>query len=171
MCIRDRYSVIDADEEYYYYRVYERGAIETEKKTKDINEVLFWAFDSIIFSIASNYELHHRILGQDFRRLLFQKELELMQYLDDNLRSLLQNELNKILKRAPFNDIEQKKWNLVHEYPKVCKALQQASRKHHFLSLGAKFKIWSVLLKNRITSPSHLTCLLYTSKFVFSLYL
>jgi hypothetical protein len=61
-----------------HWVVSERGNEWERRSTDDIDELLFWIFESATWSMAADYELHHRIEDQDFRRVLFAKHLELM---------------------------------------------------------------------------------------------
>ena len=63
----------------YHLVVTERGSEFERKTTKDIDELLFWLVSGDVFELACDWELEHRIEGQDSRRLLFAKEIE---YLD-----------------------------------------------------------------------------------------
>lgn len=55
----------------YHYVVAERGKEFRRETTTEIGELLYWIFKSVTFSMACDYELTHRIKGQDSRRLLF----------------------------------------------------------------------------------------------------
>jgi hypothetical protein len=54
--------------------------------------------------MACKYELHHRIAGQDFRRMLFEKQIELMSVLSKNWAGRLLREKAKLLEVFPFDD-------------------------------------------------------------------
>jgi hypothetical protein len=61
-----------------HYVVIERGKETERRTTKNLDELLYWIFQSITFSIASKYELNNRIESQDCRRLIFSKQLDLL---------------------------------------------------------------------------------------------
>lgn len=63
------------------YVVQERGKEIRRDSTRDENELLYWVFESVAFGLASTYELEHRVEGQDFRIILFQKQMELLRRL------------------------------------------------------------------------------------------
>jgi len=88
----------------YYYIIMERGQLNKLFESKDLEEVLYPLFESITFSLASDYELNHRIKNEDSRRLLWKKQLELLEKINRNFFVKCQIEIEKILKIAPFND-------------------------------------------------------------------
>jgi hypothetical protein len=89
----------------YYYVVTERGTEFERRRTRDSDELLYWLLSDIVFSLTSEYELRHRIAGQDFRRLLFQKQVELMGQLDPGWSERKAHEIQAILSTHPFDDI------------------------------------------------------------------
>lgn len=88
----------------YYYILMERGHINKCYESENLEEILYLLFESITFAMASNYEVHHRIENQDSRRLLWKKQLELLEKVDKNFKVRCQAEIEEILKIAPFND-------------------------------------------------------------------
>ena len=95
---------IEIDKEGYNYVVCERGEEFERRKTKDIDKLLYWIFKSIVFRIASDYELDNPRPNEDFRRQLFAKETELMEQLDSKFATWYKDELNKILEEHPYDD-------------------------------------------------------------------
>jgi hypothetical protein len=83
--------------------VSERGHEFERRSTNDIDELLYWIFESATFSMAADYELHHRIEGQDSRRLLFTKHLELMGAIQPEWRKRLANKLGSLLREVGLN--------------------------------------------------------------------
>ena len=88
----------------YYYVVAERGMENSRKKTTEIQELLYWIFKSVTFDMACDYELAHRVKGQDFRRLLFQKQIEFLNILDSGWATQMKKEKEQILEKHPFVD-------------------------------------------------------------------
>ena len=66
----------------YHYVVSERGEMLTAKQTHYLDELLYWIFEGVTFQMGLAWELAHRIEGQDPRRLVFAKQLELLAALD-----------------------------------------------------------------------------------------
>ena len=72
--------------------------METEPTTH------YWLISNIVFDLACNYELKHRISGQDFRRLLFSKKIELMQKVNPQWAEKKKQEIKNILAEHPYDD-------------------------------------------------------------------
>jgi len=66
----------------YHWVIVERGREEVNQVFEQLDELLFTVFSSATFSMASGYELAHRIANQDARILLFAKQVELLAQLD-----------------------------------------------------------------------------------------
>lgn len=75
------YPHIEVSAKLYHYVIVERGQERERMKTKDFNQLLFWIFKSITFSMACDFELKNRIEDQDFRIILFAKQKELLSIL------------------------------------------------------------------------------------------
>lgn len=95
---------IEVESGQYHYVVVERGAEVLRESTSDLNELLYWVFQSVTFSMACAYELEHRIPGQDSRRLMFSKQVELLTSIDPEMGRRGKDEIAKTLRNAPFND-------------------------------------------------------------------
>jgi hypothetical protein len=103
-CIYDK-SCIDYDgREYHYFYIDEKGYKRGHRTAHDIDEVLYWAFSDIIFSMACEFELKNRKWGVDSRRGLFQHEITLFSRLSDEWAKRKQKEIDIILKSHPFDD-------------------------------------------------------------------
>ncbi len=87
----------------YYYVVAERGTEHARTPLPDAEELLYWIFRDVSFSVASEYELKHRISGQDFRRVLFAKQLELLEELNPRWREREALRLDEILMQHPYS--------------------------------------------------------------------
>lgn len=86
----------------YHYVILEKGQEIKHQVTKNLDELLYWTFKDITFEMACDYEVRNRIEGQDFRRLLFNKQLELINLISEEFSRLLKTEIEVILKRAPL---------------------------------------------------------------------
>ena len=56
----------------------ERGEEHERRSTLDLDELLYWIFGRVTYIEAVDYERKNRIDSEDFRRLLFQRQLELL---------------------------------------------------------------------------------------------
>lgn len=82
----------------------ERGCVFAKKKTRDINVLMYWIFEGITSQMAQEYELQHRDLQRDPRRVIFSKQLELMEQLSPDWHRWLKAEIESILKESPYSD-------------------------------------------------------------------
>ncbi|WP_142785035.1 Imm63 family immunity protein [Changchengzhania lutea] len=90
---------------YLHYSAKEKGQISFDKITTDFDEILYWIFDSITFSMAFHYELKNRIEEQDCRRIAFERQTYLMSLLNKIWEEKTIKKHNEILKEHPYDDL------------------------------------------------------------------
>jgi hypothetical protein len=95
---------IEVDGRGYHYVVVERGAELSRKTTTAFNELLYWVFDGITFEMATEYEMKNRNAKQDFRRILFEKQVELLRTVNPEFAERKKSEIEHILEINPFKD-------------------------------------------------------------------
>lgn len=95
---------IRVDDKGYHYVIVERGTELKHQIVRDKDKLLYFTFRDITFSMACEYELNNRIEGQDFRRILFLKQLELLERINSGYFALRIKEIDDILLKNPFND-------------------------------------------------------------------
>lgn len=88
----------------YHYIIMERGRERKHYESSDLDDILYYIFKSITFSLASDYEVKHRRENQDFRRLLFSKQLELIRKISEQYYQKCNHQIKEILKISPFRD-------------------------------------------------------------------
>jgi hypothetical protein len=88
----------------FNYVVTERGVEFDRRIALDESEVLYWLLSSVTAAIASQFELEHRIAGQDSRRQRFAKDVELLGRMDPSWAASKDLEYKQILARYPFRD-------------------------------------------------------------------
>ena len=93
-----------ADEDGYHYRVLERDILYHDDITKSLSEITYWAIKGAISDAAAIYEAKNRILGQDFRRIMFSKELQYLNAVSPEYEQRDRVEINSILEKFPFQD-------------------------------------------------------------------
>lgn len=93
-----------ADNEGYHYVILERGKISEHKVTDDLFEISYWILESEVFSMAVKFELNNRINNQDSRRLIFMKQLELLNEIGEEYRKRDEMNIEEILKKNPYHD-------------------------------------------------------------------
>lgn len=87
-----------------YFVVSERGSEFERRPTSDSDELLYWLLSSVTASAAGVWELRHRRPGEDSRRLLFAKEVEILAALSPRWAERKKMELDCVLKSHPFVD-------------------------------------------------------------------
>jgi hypothetical protein len=88
----------------FRYIVTERGQELERRTTGDPDELLYWLVSDLTWAMASDHELAHRAPNQDFRRLLFQKHLELLAEVNSGWSQRKQVEYERVLVAHPFCD-------------------------------------------------------------------
>ena len=89
----------------FNYVIIERGQEYNRKITSDLNDLLYWIFTSVTFSMACNYELKNRIEEKDCRRIMFEKQEELLGLLKKDWEEKERKEHQSILLNNPFDDL------------------------------------------------------------------
>jgi hypothetical protein len=87
-----------------YYVVVDHGQELKREVAIDTDDLLYKIFDSVTFSMACKFEGRHRIKGQDFRRLLFARQEELLGSINKGWRLRKKEYHNEILMTHPFDD-------------------------------------------------------------------
>ena len=95
---------VEVSNDFYYYVVTERGSEIERRSTPDADELLYWLLQGVTFSLACDFELRHRVAGQDFRRLLFAKQLELLHELSPDWERKRASEIDHSLRQHPFSN-------------------------------------------------------------------
>ncbi len=88
----------------HHYVVTERGRELERRSTESEDEVLYWLVSVLVFELATKYELEHRVPGRDPRRLLFAKEIELMERANPEWAERTRQKIRDILKKYPYKD-------------------------------------------------------------------
>jgi hypothetical protein len=89
---------------FYYWIVIERGQELERKKFFNVNDLIYEVFKHITSDMALWYEVSHRIEGQDFRRVMFSHQLNLMGKLCSQWQERIQQDIDKILVKSPYDD-------------------------------------------------------------------
>lgn len=88
----------------YHFVVEERGLELDRRKTRDLDELLYWVFDGVTFTVASSFELRNRRPNEDSRRQLFAKQEELLNLASAAWGRRKEVEHRAVLANYPFND-------------------------------------------------------------------
>lgn len=102
----DAHPYIEVDNlGFMFYIISERGQEYERKMTDKIDDLLYRIFSGVTFSMACDYELKNRIEDKDCRRIMFEKQEELLGQLNDTWRQKENAEHQSILKTHPFDDL------------------------------------------------------------------
>jgi hypothetical protein len=98
-------TYVFSDSQGYHYVYSERGSESIHKITDDTFEIRYWVVSPIVFTIAGFFERQNRIQGEDIRRLLFEKALEVMSTIGTSYRKRTEIYIDEVLKLHPYVDI------------------------------------------------------------------
>lgn len=87
----------------YHYVIMERGRVYKHYESDVLEDVLYPLFKNVTFSLAQEYEVHHRKKEEDFRKLMWEKQLELLGRIDEKFADMRKSEIEEILKIAPYS--------------------------------------------------------------------
>lgn len=96
---------VEVDSRGYHFVVVERGQELQRVTTVDLDALLYMIFEDVTFSMASDWELRHRVDGQDTRRLLFRRQVELLASLSPEWARRQGLRHDAILRSHPFQDV------------------------------------------------------------------
>jgi hypothetical protein len=82
----------------------ERGSEFARMTTQDLDELLYVALSDATFLTAVQYELRHRVVGQDSRRVIFQRQIELLTEVSPIWAQRRSAEIAGILGEYPLDD-------------------------------------------------------------------
>lgn len=83
----------------YHWVIVERGQEIDHQVFQSLEELLFEIFSSITFSMACDYEVRHRVAAQDFRIVLFDKQVALLAQVDAGFAARCRDKANVYLRK------------------------------------------------------------------------
>lgn len=95
---------IEFDGTRFHFVVVERGQEYERISSTDPDPILYEAFQSVTFSMATSYELRHRRPGEDFRRQMFDVQLDLLARLSSAWARRRREAIEATLGNHPFTD-------------------------------------------------------------------
>lgn len=114
--LRPSYGSFDYDVDSFFIEIDKKGVmrlIETEKgqvhevrRTLDLDELLYWIFTNITFSMAFKLAIEKPIGSMDRRKLIFQFQEELLGKLNPKWKEKIHTEYKEFLKNHPSDDIK-----------------------------------------------------------------
>ncbi|MFZ1700139.1 MAG: Imm63 family immunity protein [Pyrinomonadaceae bacterium] len=88
----------------YHFIATERGVEISHQTTTDLTEILYWLISDLTFWLAVQFELKHRVDGQDCRRIMFEHWQKLMDRIEQRMAARLKDHIAKTLAANPFID-------------------------------------------------------------------
>ncbi len=95
---------VEASSWAYYYVVAQSGQEVSRYPTLEVDQLLYKIFVDVTFALSITYELENRTENQDIRRLVFQRQVELLTLFSPQWGQRQTQEQAQILKQAPFDD-------------------------------------------------------------------
>ena len=89
----------------YHILFTEKGKVREDKITTDEKEVIRSVLDIVSFDIAMEFAISNREKNKDFRRKLFEKEVEIYSLFGETFEKSKKREIAEILKENPYKDI------------------------------------------------------------------
>lgn len=89
----------------YHILFTEKGKLREDKITTDEKEVIRSVLDIVSFNIAMEFAISNREKNKDFRRKLFEKEVEIYSLFGETFEKSKKREIEEILKENPYKDI------------------------------------------------------------------
>ena len=97
------------------YEISERGQEIRREYALNLDHLLYLVFRDITFSMASDFVASNRYPEFDNRRLLFQKQLDLLGILSEDWKRREKEHQEQVLLIYPFNDTEGKRQTYIRE--------------------------------------------------------
>lgn len=111
--VGDGTPYIEIRESEYHYVISERGCEFSREIFLDDDDILYKITSKIVTRMALDYELQNRIDSQDFRRIYFSKEIELMDQICPEWGAKKKAEIKETLRNSPYSDEEKKHQSLL----------------------------------------------------------
>ena len=89
---------------FLYYIAIEYGKEVERRKFTNTDDLFYAVFKDITHTMAMWYEAYNRIENQDFRKILFSKQIELLSKICPEYAIKRQKEINEILTKYPYID-------------------------------------------------------------------
>jgi Immunity protein 63 len=95
---------VDVDADGYHYVVVERGVEIRRESTNDLDQLLFWIFEDVSFSMAIRKIGAANAGNRDQRRAYFVRQVELLNKLKPEWGEAILQKQTDILEKFPFDD-------------------------------------------------------------------
>jgi hypothetical protein len=106
---------IEVDSRGLHYVNVERGEELQRSTTRDPKELAYWVFQDVTFWMGMDFEVKNRKELQDCRRMIYQKQLELLGELDDSWVEKTKRHHEAVLKEHPYDDFAGARADLIRQ--------------------------------------------------------
>jgi len=89
---------------FFDYWVIERDNVIEHKTAFTLDDLFYWLFQGVTFQMAVSHGRAHQKPDEDFRRILFDYQLNLLETLNPQWKEFRQKEIKDILAKHPFRD-------------------------------------------------------------------
>lgn len=96
--------IFSTHDEYHIVSTNEKGKAGKHIQSSALSEVLWIVLKFIIWRIAFKHAKENQVIGQDPRRIMFAKEIELFSKFGDEFGKRIDEEINQVLKEHPYVD-------------------------------------------------------------------
>jgi immunity protein 63 of polymorphic toxin system len=96
---------IEVNELAYYYVNLDRDTKTFDRKTSDLDVLLYWVFIDVTSVMASYYAKAHRDPKINSRRIRFEHQLTLLEVINHDWKQRREQEIAEILKDSPYRDL------------------------------------------------------------------
>jgi immunity protein 63 of polymorphic toxin system len=102
---RDGTPNIEVDSLAYYYVNYDRNIKVFDRKTSNLDVLLYWVFVDITSIMASDYAKAYRDPKVNARKVRFEHQLALLEMINHDWKQRREQEIAEILKVSPYRDV------------------------------------------------------------------
>jgi hypothetical protein len=95
---------IEIGDSLYYYRAFDRDTVSLNRQTDNLANLLYWVFEDITSTMASNYVREHRDPQINSRKVRFEHQLMLLDKINHEWKELREKEIEEILKNSPYEE-------------------------------------------------------------------
>lgn len=150
------YYTVTQQEDSFHFQVWEKKKCRMEKKTQDMEQLLYWCIERFTWEEARALA-YRRIRPYDRRRDLHKKQLELMAYAGEEYVEKLRESIRLELQYHPYHDETAYRIFQIKKYRRICLTLIHLDKRRHYLKYGEKIKLWQVLIRYRMLRH-HFVC-------------
>ena len=102
--LQDGSSHVEKLGDTFHWIVTDRGSEIERRTTNSREEVEYWLVRGVVFALSIERVLKIRAAGQDFRRLMYEKRIEIMKSISRKWGDRIEKEIENLLIEYPYDD-------------------------------------------------------------------